>query len=113
MTYNKTVVAAFFKDCGLPEPVFEYQFCERKWRWDLAYPDHRLAIEVQGALFSGGRHTRGAALLKEYEKYNYAARLGWRILFVIPRDLCLMETVRLIHDSLSMSLLHLPAPDRD
>lgn len=102
--YNQRVVSAYFQECGLPAPEFEFKFHpERKWRFDVAWPEdakrwggHNVAIEVQGGLFSSGRHNRGAAMLKEYEKLNEAAAMGWRVLFVQPRDLCTSETVKLI-----------------
>jgi hypothetical protein len=98
-SYNPKLVLAFLEQESLPLPVFEYQFAlPRKWRFDLAWPDqhHRLALEVQGGIFSQGRHTRGPALLKEWEKLNRAASMGWRIVFVQPKDLCTLATARLI-----------------
>lgn len=75
---------------GLPEPVAEFQFAApRRWRFDWSLVDYKVAIEVQGGLFVQGRHSRGAALLKEHEKLNAAAVLGWRILFVTPNTLLL------------------------
>lgn len=73
-----------------PSPFFEYRFCaDRKWRFDMAFFSLGgicVALEVQGAIFTQGRHTRGAALLKEHEKLNEAACLGWRVLFCTPKD---------------------------
>ena len=57
-------------------------------------------IEVQGGLFSGGRHTRGAALLKEYEKLNHAAAMGIRVLFFTPQQLNNVATYDLIRRAL-------------
>jgi very-short-patch-repair endonuclease len=66
---------------GLPAPEREYRFhATRRWRFDMAYPDMRLAIEVEGATWSGGRHTRGAGYEKDVEKYNTAALDGWTVL---------------------------------
>lgn len=81
----------------IPAPVREHRFDRvRKWRFDFAYPAMRLAIEVQGGIFSRGRHTRGAALLKEYEKLNEAALAGWRVLFVTPQQVQNGEATKLI-----------------
>lgn len=60
----------------------------------------KLALEVQGGIFIQGRHNRGAALLKEWEKLNAAAILGWRILFCQPQDLCMKDTVEMIRKAL-------------
>lgn len=73
---------------GLPRPEFEYKFAKaRKWRFDIAFPELKIAIEQQGGLFTGGRHVRGAALLKEYEKLNHAALFGYRVLFFQPGEI--------------------------
>lgn len=65
----------------LPEPVREFRFVEdRRWRFDFAWPDRLLAVEVEGAVWTGGRHTRGSGYVKDMEKYNRAAVLGWTVL---------------------------------
>jgi hypothetical protein len=63
------------------EVVFEP---ERRWRFDFAWPAQKLALEIQGGIWTAGRHVRGAALLREWEKLNQAAILGWRILYASP-----------------------------
>ena len=61
----------------------EWQFHpERKWRFDLAWPDFKVAVEVHGGIHSGGRHTRGAGFEKDREKMNEAALMGWLALEV-------------------------------
>lgn len=86
---------------GMPMPVTEFRFYpQRKWRFDYAWPDHKLALEVQGGLFVNGRHSRGAALLKEHEKLNTAAQLGWRILFVTPQQMASGEVVEIVRKAL-------------
>ena len=88
MRYNTKLVFAVWKQHGLPPGVAEHEFCAgRKWRFDFAFPKQRVAVEVQGGLFTAGRHTRGAALVKEYEKWRAAAQLGWRILPCIPQQI--------------------------
>ena len=84
----------------LPEPVAEHRFHPtRKWRFDFAYPEIKLAIELEGGTFGVtcpqckgrgcpachngrvmGRHSRGEGFEKDCEKYNAAAALGWRVL---------------------------------
>lgn len=59
----------------------EYRFdSQRLWRFDFAMPDQKLAIECEGAVWSNGRHTRGAGYIKDLEKYNEAVLQGWRVL---------------------------------
>ncbi|MGL4930900.1 MAG: hypothetical protein ACRC4H_12435, partial [Plesiomonas sp.] len=58
---------------GLPKPVSEYVFHPtRKWRLDFAWPEYRLALEIHGGVYSGGRHTRGAGFTEDREKMNEA-----------------------------------------
>ena len=69
---------------GLPEPECEYQFAwpRRLWRFDMAWPGKMLAVEVEGGVWTRGRHVRGAGFAADCEKYNEAALLGWRVLRV-------------------------------
>lgn len=61
-------------------PEGEYRFHpERRWRFDFAYPDLKIAVEAEGGIFTGGAHTRGAHYAKDCEKYNQATLLGWRV----------------------------------
>lgn len=65
----------------LPPPVAEHRFDPaRRWRFDFAWPDLMLAVEVEGGTWRGGRHTRGSGFAKDCEKYNRAAALGWSVL---------------------------------
>jgi len=66
---------------GLPTPETEHYFARpRKWRFDFAWPDRSIAIEVDGAVYSGGRHTRGKGYENDMEKLNEAVLRGWRVL---------------------------------
>ena len=59
----------------------EYRFNPlRRWRFDFAIPMHAIAIEVEGGVWTQGRHTRGSGYIKDCEKYNSAVMLGWRVL---------------------------------
>lgn len=87
---------------GLPVPVPEYRFHPvRKWRFDWAFPDHKLAIEVQGGVWSRGKHGRGSGIVKDIEKAAHAAALGWRILPVVPSQLAADSTFELLRSALT------------
>lgn len=63
------------------EPVREYRFAPaRKWRFDFAFPEHMLAVEVEGGVHRAGRHSRGAGMEADMEKYNHASKMGWKVL---------------------------------
>jgi hypothetical protein len=72
---------------GLPpsEPEYEFALPERFWRFDLAFPSIKVAVEIEGGIWTGGRHTRGRGFLADIEKYNHATLLGWRLLRVTPQ----------------------------
>lgn len=52
----------------------------RKWRFDFFCDPHKLAVEVEGGTFRGGRHSRGTGMLYDMEKYNTATLCGIRVL---------------------------------
>lgn len=51
----------------------------RKWRFDYAHETLRIALEVEGGVWSGGRHTRGKGYIGDIEKYNTATAAGWAV----------------------------------
>ena len=64
----------------LPPAVQEFKFNpDRRWRFDFAWPEQKVAVEIEGGVWSGGRHTRGAGFIGDCEKYNAAVLSGWRI----------------------------------
>ena len=72
-------------------PVFEseYRFSpERRWRFDFCFPGpFRLAIECDGGIWTGGRHTTGSGFEADCEKMNAAAVLGYRVLRFTSRQI--------------------------
>jgi len=52
----------------------------RRWRFDFAWPRHKLAVEVEGGSAINGRHVRPKGFRDDGEKYNAAVLLGWRVL---------------------------------
>lgn len=68
------------------DPAREWRFdLKRKWRFDFAFPVHRVAIEIEGGSWSGGRHTTGTGFQADCAKYNRALELGWRVLRYTPQ----------------------------
>jgi hypothetical protein len=70
---------------GLPEPQREFAFHrKRKWRFDLAWPELLIAVEIEGGIWTGGRHVRGEGYEGDCEKYNEAQLAGWMVLRFTP-----------------------------
>jgi hypothetical protein len=68
---------------GCAQPEREYVFArglKRRWRFDFAWPELMLAIEVDGGTARGGRHTSVAGFREDCHKGNAAALLGWTVL---------------------------------
>ena len=66
----------------------EYRFHpKRRWLIDLAIPARKLAIEIEGGVYTGGRHTHPTGFMKDMEKYNSLALCGWRLLRFTPKQI--------------------------
>ena len=66
---------------GLPPPIRNY----RKW-WpgrafelDFAWIEHRIGLEIQGAIWIKSKHTTGTGIMRDIDKSNAAIELGWRV----------------------------------
>lgn len=81
----------------IPKPVPEYKFHPtRRWKIDFAWPEVKLAVEIEGGIFgigkpcplckrrSVGAHTSIQRLKSDLEKYNALALAGWRLLRFTP-----------------------------
>lgn len=83
---------------GMPTPEREYRFGAaaaggpgkglrarlaeaglKDWRFDMAWPNLMLAVEVEGGAWVGGRHTRGKGFLEDLRKYQAAQMMGWTV----------------------------------
>lgn len=52
----------------------------RKWRFDYAWTDLKIALEIHGGVFTNGRHTRGTGFTEDKIKMNTAQLLGWMVI---------------------------------
>lgn len=118
--YLNPILIYLLEAKGLPHPVREHRFDpERKWRFDLAWPDRMLAVEVEGGVHEGagrgrgrcgsggsvrGRHLRAEGFRGDMEKYNRAVVLGWRLLRTTPEGLYTEDMVAMI-----AAVLRIPA----
>lgn len=64
-----------------PELKPEFYFCpNRDWRADYLVIGTMWLIELEGGIWSGGRHTRPKGFIDDVYKYNQAAMLGYRVI---------------------------------
>ena len=91
------------KDSELGLPHREFRFAPvRRWRFDFAWPDIMLAVEIEGITGGkGGRHQRVRGFLSDAEKYEQAMLLGWTVYrvpgsWVKERPKHLMENLRVM-----------------
>jgi hypothetical protein len=88
---------------GLPMPTAELRFTPvRRWRFDWAWPRQRVALEIEGGVWTGGRHTRGKGFLGDIDKYNEAQRLDWKVFRCTPTTIHV--GMRLVKDALLRSV---------
>lgn len=84
------------------EVVKELQFHpDRKWRFDYAFPSRKIAIEIDGAIWTLGRHNRPRGYLNDMEKLNTAASMGWLVLRFSTDERFYLSTRRLIEVTLA------------
>jgi len=85
------------KAWGLPIPEREFHFdAVRMWRFDFAFAQFRVAVEIEGITWAGGRHQRPAGFEADAIKYARAAELGWLVLRVTPAMVKSGHAIRLI-----------------
>lgn len=100
----------FFEAAGLPRPTPEFSFHPtRKWRFDYAWPEFKLALENEGGIWRGyakgqaaGAHSHPLNIMRDKEKYSAAAVLGWRIVYCAPETLRTAATVEMIRAALTL-----------
>jgi len=64
----------------------EHKFhSKRRWRFDIAIIDLKIAFEIEGGTWRGGRHVNPIGFAKDCEKYNEAVKLGWKVFRLVPQ----------------------------
>lgn len=62
----------------------------RRYIYDVAFPEHKLVVEVQGGIWLDHKgHTSGTGVTRDCDKLNLATLAGWR---------CLQVTSNMIRD---------------
>jgi len=114
---------------GAPTPAREYRFGAeaaggagkglrmrlataglQDWRFDIAWPHAKLAVEVDGGGFVNGGHNRGAHMESDCAKLSTAVAMGWRVLRVTPRQVKDGRALKWVEAALAGAID--PAPPR-
>jgi hypothetical protein len=72
----------------------------RRWRFDYLIGDH-VAVEIEGSIWTSGRHTRGQGFQGDIEKYNHATMMGYRLLRFSTADVLEGRAKAFIQEHLS------------
>ena len=136
-THAPTAITGWaWRHHGIADPQSEYKFHPmRKWRIDYAWPDIKLAVEIEGGFRGGevvtcdrcksvvrrkdsdgvmrvvrlgGAHV-GARYESDLEKYNTLAADGWTLLRYLPGNVDFRQVAN-AYTSLLMGREHAPAP---
>jgi len=76
---GEVTLATHLKAYGI-EFEREFKFhSERGWKADFHIIGKKILVEVEGGIWSGGRHTRGKGYISDMEKYNAATALGYQV----------------------------------
>ncbi len=72
---------------GFPESISELVFHPvRRWRFDHAWPELMIAVEIHGGVYSGGHHVSAEGFINDRHKMNEAALLGWHVIEATTDD---------------------------
>jgi hypothetical protein len=88
---------------NVPEPIAEFRFHPtRRWRIDFYFEANgrKVGLEVEGGVWTNGRHTRGKGFIKDIEKYNTMSEMGIVLLRVTPDQLLNVSTIEMIRKCL-------------
>ena len=83
-SYLETSFEMWLKTEGITGYEREFTFTKgRKWRFDFAWREQRVAVEIDGLTNSGGSHQNIKGVLNDCEKYEAALAAGW-VVYRVP-----------------------------
>ena len=83
----------------------EFTLPGRNFRWDFAFQDHKLLVEVHGGIWrTKGAHNTGSAITRDAEKGAYAAGQGWRSFAVTGEHIASGKAVEWIKTALGAAM---------
>jgi len=80
MSAPEELFALHLRAAKIPCPAREYRFHSvRKFRFDFAWIEIKLAAEIDGAVYTNGRHNRGKGYESDCFKMALALSEGWAV----------------------------------
>lgn len=105
MSHLETNLANQIETAGLPSPVREFRaIAGRRYRYDFAWPERKLLIEVQGAIWVRGGHSTGVGITRDAEKLNLATLAGFRCLHVTSTHVTSGQALTWIQEALKCAV---------
>lgn len=105
MSEAEDELAFYLRACRITGWVRELRFAPpRRWRFDFAFPEPKIAVEVDGGAWTRGRHTRGAGLEADNEKFAAAVIAGWRVIHVTPGQVRSGQATAWVEDALRVNV---------
>ncbi len=92
---KRSAIAAMHREINLAAKAilsdyalsFEHRFAPpRMWRIDIALPDEKVAIEIDGGAAIQGRHTRIKGFIEDMHKSNALTMYSWALFRCTPQD---------------------------
>lgn len=66
-----------------------------RYRFDFAHLKYKIAVEIEGGVWTKDGHTNPKTFLKDMTKYNLAALKGWMVLrYTYGQDNLIADDVR-------------------
>lgn len=88
---------------GISGWIEEHKFHPlRRWKFDFSFPERRIAVEVEGGIWTRGRHVRPQGYINDCEKYTVAALNEWMVLRFPVVDGWLDGAIEHIRQALSL-----------
>ena len=101
MSKLENLLAMQIKMAGLITPEREFKaVAGRRFRWDFAWPDQKLLVEVQGGIWAKGGHSTGVGITRDAEKANLATLNGYRQITVTGNQIRTGQALRWIQEAL-------------
>ncbi len=72
----------------------------RKFELDFAWVPQKVALEIEGGIYSGGAHGRATGIVRDIEKGNLAILAGWRVFRATNHDIEDGSALALIKEAL-------------